>query len=179
MDPQSRHVYGRDNQNSARKGSKMARFWPKWRYNGRVMAREVSFYQCLWVTKFWDKFGCSWTPRTARAPNSFIVLRCMWKEPAPIDYRSILVDSGSIVKWYSGTMLMNDIHIGSENGNHTTRQSNLDSCKNKQQFKTLPILVWKASHILQVLETKIECFKSCTMVQCKVFCASTMTMTPV
>ena len=68
------------------------------------------------------------------------------------------------------TMLMNDIHIGSENGNHTTKQSNLDSCKNKQQFKTLPILVWKASQcILQVLETKIECFKSCTMVQCKVF----------
>ena len=68
----------------AQKWPKMARFWPKWRYNGRVMAREVSFYQCLWVTKFWAKFGCSWTPRTARAPNSFIVLRCMWKEPAPL-----------------------------------------------------------------------------------------------
>ena len=65
----------------------MARFWPKWRYNGRVMAREVSFYQCLWVTKFWAKFGCSRTPRTARAPNSFIVLRCMWKEPAPLGLR--------------------------------------------------------------------------------------------
>ena len=62
----------------------MARFWPKWRYNGRGMAREVSFYQCLWVTKFWAKFGCSLTPRTARAPNSLIVLRCMWKEPAPL-----------------------------------------------------------------------------------------------
>ena len=62
----------------------MARFWPKWRYNGRVMAREVYFYQCLWVTKFWAKFGCSQTPRTARAPNSFIVLRCVWKEPAPL-----------------------------------------------------------------------------------------------
>ena len=68
----------------AQKWPKMARFWPKWRYNGRVMAREVSFYQCLWVTKFWAKFGCSRTPRTARAPNSFIVLRCMWKEPAPL-----------------------------------------------------------------------------------------------
>ena len=36
----------------AQKWPKMARFWPKWRYNGRVMAREVFFYQCLWVTKF-------------------------------------------------------------------------------------------------------------------------------
>ena len=35
----------------------MARFWPKSRYNGRVMAWEVSFYQCVWVTKFWAKFG--------------------------------------------------------------------------------------------------------------------------
>ena len=61
----------------------MARFWPKWRYNGRVMAREVSFYQCLWVTKLCAKFGCSRTPRTASIPKSFIVLRCMWKEPAP------------------------------------------------------------------------------------------------
>ena len=68
----------------AQKWPKMARFWPKWRYNGRVMAREVSFYQCLWVTKFWAKFGCSRTPRTASAHNSFIVLRCMWKEPAPL-----------------------------------------------------------------------------------------------
>ena len=25
----------------AQKWPKMARFWPKWRYNGRVMAREV------------------------------------------------------------------------------------------------------------------------------------------
>ena len=62
----------------------MARFWPKWRYNGRAMARETFFYQCLWVTKFCAKFGRSRIPRTARAPNSFIVLRCMWKEPAPL-----------------------------------------------------------------------------------------------
>ena len=62
----------------------MARFWPKWRYNGRVMAREVFFHQCLWVTKFCAKFGRSRIPRTARDPNSFIVLRCMWKEPAPL-----------------------------------------------------------------------------------------------
>ena len=53
----------------------------KTRYNGRVMAREVSFYQCLWVTKFcWSR-----TPRTASVHNSFRVLRCMWKEPAPLD----------------------------------------------------------------------------------------------
>ena len=59
----------------AQKWTKMARFWPKSRYNGRVMAREVSFYQCLWVAKFWAKFGCSWTPGTASVHNSFIVLR--------------------------------------------------------------------------------------------------------
>ena len=68
----------------AKKWPKMARFWPKSRYNGRVMAREVFFYQCLWVTKFCAKFGCSRTPRTASVPNSFIVLRCMWKVPAPL-----------------------------------------------------------------------------------------------
>ena len=61
----------------AQKWPKMARFWPKWRYNGRVMAREVSFYQCLWVTKLCAKFGCSQTPKTASAHKSFIVLRCM------------------------------------------------------------------------------------------------------
>ena len=61
----------------AQKWPKMARFWPKWRYNGRAMARETFFYQCLWVTKFCAKFGRSRIPRTARDPNSFIVLRCM------------------------------------------------------------------------------------------------------
>ena len=71
----------------AQKWPKMARFWPKWRYNGRVMAREVFFHQCLWVTKFCAKFGRSRIPRTARAPNSFIILRCMWKEPAPLGPR--------------------------------------------------------------------------------------------
>ena len=29
------------------------------------------------------KFGRSWIPRTATPHTSFIVLRCMWKEPAP------------------------------------------------------------------------------------------------
>ena len=61
----------------AKKWPKMARFWPKSRYNGRVMAREGFFHQCLWVTKFYAKFGCSRIPRTARDPNSFIILRCM------------------------------------------------------------------------------------------------------
>ena len=74
----------------AKKWPKMARFWPKSRYNGRVMAREVFFYQCLWVTKFCAKFGCSRTPRTASVPNSFIVLRCMWKEPAPFRQKHTL-----------------------------------------------------------------------------------------
>ena len=68
----------------AKKWPKMARFWPKSRYNGRVMAREVFFYQCLWVTKFCAKFGCSRIPRTASMHNSFIVLWCMSKEPAPL-----------------------------------------------------------------------------------------------
>ena len=85
----------------AQKWPKMARFWPKWRYNGRVMAREVSFYQCLWVTKSYAKFGCSRTPRTASVHNSFIVLRCMWKESAPLGHYNILIDfrgGGYIVK---------------------------------------------------------------------------------
>ena len=69
----------------AQKWPKMARFWPKWRYNGRAMARETFFYQCLWVTKFCAKFGRSRIPRTASMHNSVIVLRCMWKEPAPLD----------------------------------------------------------------------------------------------
>ena len=61
----------------------MARFWPKTRHNGRVMARKIFFHQCLWVTKFCAKFGHSRIPRTASAHKSFIILRCMWKEPAP------------------------------------------------------------------------------------------------
>ena len=72
----------------AQKQAKMARFWPKTRYNGRVMARETFFYQCLWVTKFCAKFGRSRIPRTATVHNSFIVLRCMWKEPAPFSRSS-------------------------------------------------------------------------------------------
>ena len=70
----------------AQKWAKMARFWPKTRLNGRVMAREIFFHQCLWVTKFCAKFGRSRIPRTARMHNSLIVLRCMWKEPAPLYY---------------------------------------------------------------------------------------------
>ena len=61
----------------AQKWAKMARFWPKSRYNGRVMAREGFFYQYLWVLKFFAEFGCSRTPKTASVHNSFIVLRCM------------------------------------------------------------------------------------------------------
>ena len=77
----------------------MARFWPKWRYNGRVMAREVSFYQCLWVTKLCAKFGCSRTPRTASAHKSFMVLRCMWKEPAPFIFWNLSLSSNYML-WY-------------------------------------------------------------------------------
>ena len=68
----------------AQKQAKMARFRPKTGYNGRVMARKIFFYQCQWVTKFCAKFGRSRIPRRASIPNSFIVLRCMWKEPAPL-----------------------------------------------------------------------------------------------
>ena len=70
-----RHIYGRDNQKCDEKGSK--RFGLKTRYNGRVMAREMFFHECQWVTKFFAKFGRSRTPRTARMHNSLIVLRCM------------------------------------------------------------------------------------------------------
>ena len=75
----------------AQKWAKMARFWSKTRYNGRVMAREIFFYQCLWVTNFCAKFGRSRIPRTASAHKSFIVLRCMWKEPAPFKNRPTAV----------------------------------------------------------------------------------------
>ena len=44
----------------AQKLAKMARFWPKTRYNGRVTAREIFFQQCLWVTKFCAKFVCQY-----------------------------------------------------------------------------------------------------------------------
>ena len=71
----------------AQKQAKMARFRPKTGYNGRVMARKIFFYQCQWVTKFCAKFGRSRIPRRASIPNSFIVLRCMWKEPAPLHYK--------------------------------------------------------------------------------------------
>ena len=70
----------------AQKQAKMARFRPKTGYNGRVMARKIFFYQCQWVTKFCAKFGRSRIPRRASIPNSFIVLRCMWKEPAPLSF---------------------------------------------------------------------------------------------
>ena len=70
----------------AQKQAKMARFRPKTGYNGRVMARKIFFYQCQWVTKFCAKFGRSRIPRTARMHNSLIVLRCMWKEPAPFHF---------------------------------------------------------------------------------------------
>ena len=43
-----------------------------------------NFWQCLWVTKLCAKFGRSRIHRMATVPNSFIVLRCMWKEPAPL-----------------------------------------------------------------------------------------------
>ena len=36
----------------AQKLPKMARFWPKSRYNGRVMAREVFLYHWLWAKSF-------------------------------------------------------------------------------------------------------------------------------
>ena len=72
---------------TAKKWPKMARFWPKLRYNGMVIGHGGGgiFYQCLWVTKLRAEFGCSWTPRTASIHKSFIVLQCMWKEPAPLN----------------------------------------------------------------------------------------------
>ena len=70
----------RDNQKSDEKGSKMGK-------NGKILAKNALkwqghvtgdiFYQCLLVTKFCAKFGCSLVLRTASAHNPFIVLRCM------------------------------------------------------------------------------------------------------
>ena len=77
----------------AQKQAKMARFRPKTGYNGRVMARKIFFYQCQWVTKFCAKFGRSRIPRRASIPNSFIVLRCMWKEPAPLYIQTVYISS--------------------------------------------------------------------------------------
>ena len=85
----------------AQKWAKMARFWPKTRHNGRVMARKIFFHQCLWVTKFCAKFGHSRIPRTASAHKSFIILRCMWKEPAPLVNVHYLVEwCGYELTWY-------------------------------------------------------------------------------
>ena len=50
------------------------------------------FYHWLWVTKSCTKFGCSRTPRKANAHKSFIVLQCMWKEPAPFYFFSAAID---------------------------------------------------------------------------------------
>ena len=42
-DAQSQHIFGRDKKvtEKAQKQAKMARFWPKRRTNGRVMARDA------------------------------------------------------------------------------------------------------------------------------------------
>ena len=106
----------------AQKWPKLAQFWPKSHYNGRVMAREVLFYQCLRVTKLCAKFGCSRTPRTASIHKSFIVLRCMWKEPAPFSFIQDRSSSGRLLpqsywnrhtgsKWVKvGSWLLNPSH---------------------------------------------------------------------
>ena len=80
----------------AQKWAKMARFWPKTRHNGRVMARKIFFHQCLWGTKFFAKFGHSRIPRTASAHKSFVILRCMWKEPAPFGDRKVMKTRPSV-----------------------------------------------------------------------------------
>ena len=59
----------------------MASLWSKPRFCGMVMA--CFFYQYLWVTKLCVKVGRSRIPRTAVAPKYFIVLWCVWMEPAP------------------------------------------------------------------------------------------------
>ena len=52
----------------------------KMRYNGRVMARDVYFYQCLWVTKLCAESG---TPRTAIHHKYFLVL-CVCERSQPL-----------------------------------------------------------------------------------------------
>ena len=83
------------NKKSDRKGSKMGR-------NGKILAKNALkwqghgtgdiFHQCLWVTKYCAKFGRSRIPGAASAHNSFIVLRCMCKEPAPLQKFGICQD---------------------------------------------------------------------------------------
>ena len=70
---------------------RLKKIWAKMRYIGRVIAWKVYFYQCLWVTKLCAKFGRSWIPGTANTHKSFIVLRCMWKEPAPFVHPTVAV----------------------------------------------------------------------------------------
>ena len=65
--------------------------WPqeltlaKWTQPSGPLCLWQCFYQCLWVTKFCAKFGRHRIPRTASMHNFFIVLRSMWKEPAPFN----------------------------------------------------------------------------------------------
>ena len=50
-----------------------------------MLKPHCAHYLTLRLIKFCAKFGCSLVLRTASAHNSFIVLRCTWKEPAPLN----------------------------------------------------------------------------------------------
>ena len=94
----------------AQKQAKMARFWPKTRYNGRVMARETFFYQCLWVTKFCAKFGRSRIPRTTTAHNYFIVFSvCESSQPLWKNNLKYVVKLCSYFLWQNGTTLRGEM----------------------------------------------------------------------
>ena len=66
----------------------MAIFWSMTRQG---YGTDGIFYQCLWVTKLCAKFGRSRIPGTANTHKSFILLRCMWKEPAPFVHPTVAV----------------------------------------------------------------------------------------
>ena len=80
----------------AKKWPKMARFQPKSRYNGRVMAREISFYQCIWVTKF-----CS--ERSQPLCSCLAHVRCQNGKATTLEFAiSLLVRGISLVTWKLG-----------------------------------------------------------------------------
>ena len=64
----------------------MTRFEPKSRYKGRVMAREISFYQCVWVTKICAKFGRLRSPRTD-SMLSPVKIRIFCPKPTKFDLK--------------------------------------------------------------------------------------------
>ena len=123
----------------------MGGFWPKSRYNGRVMAREIFFYQCLWVTKFCAKFGCSRTPRTAINHKYFTVLWCMWKEQAPF----VTLELGADYEGHNWKRILARLcfMLHTQNSRKILAQDEIVEC------------FWKSWIFLIILRKKLENYK--------------------